>query len=205
MPPTSEPSQFSLLDLETLELDPAPTFVIKIGQNILNFEFVFCNEAFRHNGFQERVEEQSGPALLFRSWAQTLKGYKPQHDFHGRNWTSQEAGRNRTWKIIKVNKILQKEETNGDDSALEATVEAITKQDVGSWGRVHHRSKDELLQEMKANKSVLLHTLPQSDLSARWEGLQTMMEMSDVGVFEYNTEGKLIHANESWYRLRYSS
>lgn len=28
-----------------------------------------------------------------------------------------------------------------------------------------------------------------------------MMEMSDVGVFEYFPDGKLIHANDAWYRL----
>jgi hypothetical protein len=29
-----------------------------------------------------------------------------------------------------------------------------------------------------------------------------MMEMSDVGVFEYNTAGQLLHGNEAWYKLR---
>lgn len=29
----------------------------------------------------------------------------------------------------------------------------------------------------------------------------TLMQMSDVGVFEYHLDGTLVHANESWYKL----
>jgi PAS domain-containing protein len=192
------------LDLDALESDSAPIFVIKIGQGVLKFEFIFCNEAFRHSGFRERIAEQSRPALLFRSWAQALGAYKPQHDFQERRWTSNEAGKDRTWRVIRVTEVLQREAIIGRDRVLDVNKEAIVKPDVGNWGRVYCRSKDEIMQEMKANKSVLLKTLPQTDLTARWERLQTMMEMSDVGVFEYNAEGKLIHANEAWYRLRYN-
>jgi PAS domain S-box-containing protein len=35
----------------------------------------------------------------------------------------------------------------------------------------------------------------------RLAGLYQMMEMSDVGTFEYSPEGILLRANESWYRL----
>lgn len=200
-----ELSHPSLLDLEALETDAAPTFVIRIGQGVLDFEFVFCNKRFRHDGFRERVEEQSRAALLFRSWAQALGDYKPQHDFQERRWTSQEAGRNRDWKIIRVAEVLQGEEVKREDSPHDVKKEAIVKPDMGNWNGVHHRSKDEDLQEVKANQPMLRKTLPQADLTARWEGLQTMMEMSDVGVFEYNAHGKLIHANEAWYRLRYET
>ncbi|KAL1598606.1 hypothetical protein SLS60_007746 [Paraconiothyrium brasiliense] len=48
---------------------------------------------------------------------------------------------------------------------------------------------------------VPLGGFPTANVVARWESLQTMMGMTDVGVFEYLPSGKLIHANEAWYRL----
>lgn len=197
----SGPSQTSHLDLEALEFDPAPTFVIRISQFATAFTLIYCNEAFRYQHLKERVERQSRSALLFRSWAQALKDYKPYHDFAERRWVSQEAGRDRSWKIVRAGESPPKAASELDASTLESEKEAVVKADVGNWGRVYHRSKDELLQEMKHNKSILGETLPRTNLNARWEGLQTMMEMSDVGVFEYNTEGKLVHANNAWYRL----
>ena len=68
----SEHSPATLLDLEILESDPVPTFVIKTGQDALEFAFKFCNEAFRREGFKGRVEEQTRTSLLFRSWTQAL-------------------------------------------------------------------------------------------------------------------------------------
>jgi PAS domain-containing protein len=201
MSSNSEPHRTTSLDLETLESDPVPTFVIRIGQDALEFAFKFCNEAFRREGLKGRVKEQNRAALLFRSWTQALGEYKPQYDFQGRRWFSQEAGKNRTWKVIRAAEFLQEDVIERDDAAPYSEKEAIVKPNIGNWGRVYHRSKDETMREMKANKSVLADTLPRTNLTARWEGLQTMMEMSDVGVFEYNTEGKLIHANEAWYRL----
>jgi PAS domain-containing protein len=199
----SEPPQPSSLDLETLESDPVPTFVLKTGLDILEFDLLFCNEAFRREGFRQRVGEQNRSALLFRSWSQALGDYNPQHDFQQRRWVAQEAGKNGTWRIIRAVKLLPELDADENSSIPEATKEAVVKPDFGNWGHVYHRSKDEIMQDMKVNKSVLLKTLPRTNLTARWEGLQTMMEMSDVGVFEYNADGKLIHANEAWYKLRY--
>jgi hypothetical protein len=73
-----------------------------------------------------------------------------------------------------------------------------------SMGRipVFTRSKAQLMSELKRERAVSLRNIPYTSLHARWESIQTMMEMSDVGVFEYNAEGKLLHANEAWYRLR---
>lgn len=199
----SEPGPLptSPLDLEALETDPAPTFVLRIDQSALDFAFVFCNEAFRRSTLRKHVEGQDRSALLFRSWAQALGDYKPQHDFAEKRWSSQEAGSDRTWKIIRAGETTSKDETYFDDATPDSEKEAIVKADVGNWGRVYHRSKDQMLQEMKVNKSILEESGPRSNLTARWEGLQTMMEMSDVGVFEYNMEGKLVHANQAWYRL----
>ncbi|KAF2621408.1 hypothetical protein BU25DRAFT_495826 [Macroventuria anomochaeta] len=201
MSSTSEPPQTTFLDLEILESNPDPIFVVKIGQDVLEFAIIFCNEAFRREGFKERVEEQNRTALLFRSWSQALGDYRPQYEFDKKRWFSQEAGKNRRWKVIRAAEVLLKEDVKQDVTTSEFEREAVIKSNIGNWNRVYQRSKDDMLRDMKTNKSVLADTLPRTNLTARWEGLQTMMEMSDVGVFEYNTEGKLVHANEAWYRL----
>lgn len=189
------------LDLDILDEDPIPLFVIKIGRDAIDFAFAFCNEAFRREGLAAKVKEQNRAAILFRSWAQALGDYKPHHDFQGRRWLPQEAGRHRTWKIVRAAEAAPEDQISEEALTPDSEKEAIVKSNVTNWGRVYHRSKDQILRDMKANKSLLNDSLPRTNLTARWEGLQTMMEMSDVGVFEYNTEGKLIHANEAWYRL----
>ncbi|KAJ8112319.1 hypothetical protein OPT61_g5287 [Boeremia exigua] len=194
-------AQIPSLDLEALESNPAPLFVIKTGQHAVEFEIIFCNQAFRHEDLPKRVKGKNRSALLFRSWAQALGKYKPYHEFAERRWSSQEAGKDGGWKIINAEQVLQNGDFDLNASTVEPEKEAVVKAHMGDWGRVYHRSKDEMLQEMKDNKSLSEGTLPLGNLAARWEGLQTMMDLSDVGVFEYNTEGKLVHANKAWYRL----
>lgn len=189
------------LDLDILDGDPSPTFVVRIGQDAIDFSLAFCNEAFRREGLAAKVEEQNRAAILFKSWAQALGDYKPHHDFQGWRWLPQEAGKHRMWKVIRAAGAAPKDEVAEDAWMPDSERAAVVKSNVTNWGHVYHRSKDEMLRDMKANKSVLVDSLPRTNLTARWEGLQTMMEMSDVGVFEYNTVGKLIHANEAWYRL----
>ena len=92
----------SALDLEILELDPSPTFVIRVGESALEFAFIFCNKAFRRQNFKKRVEEQERPAFLFRSWAQAVGAYNPHHDFAERRWYAQEVGTDLSWKIVRV-------------------------------------------------------------------------------------------------------
>lgn len=198
---SSEPPKPNSLDLESLELDPAPTFIVEIGEDALDFDFVFCNKAFRRARFRARVGDQSRAALLFRSWVQALGDHKPHHDFQEKKWTSQVVGTISRWKVIRAMEPSPEERVKMDVGAPNGTKQAQDKPDILNWSRIYHRSKNETLRKMKINKSILDQTLPRTNLTARWEGLQTMMEMSDVGVFEYNAEGKLVHANEAWYRL----
>ena len=193
-------SRSSTLDLETLEADPSPTFVIRVGDTALEFAFIFCNKAFRHQNLKERIEEQEA-GLRFRSWAQAIKTYNPHHDFADRKWYAQEAGKDRSWKIVRVIENLLAQEVLPASSTAGSEQEAATRADEGNGARVYRRSKDELLRNMNGDKSALGGSMTQANLTTRWEGLQTMMEMSDVGVFEYNMEGKLTHANQAWYRL----
>ena len=194
--------RLSALDLEALELDPSPIFVIRVGESALEFAFIFCNKAFRHQDLKKRVEEQERPALLFRSWAQAIGTYNPHHDFAERRWYAQGAGKDRSWKIVRVIENLAGQEVVLANTTPGLEEEAATKANDANWARVYRRTKDELLQEMNGDKSALEGMMmTRANLTARWEGLHTMMEMSDVGVFEYNMEGKLIHANQAWYRL----
>ncbi|CAN9133276.1 unnamed protein product [Alternaria alternata] len=195
--PSAECASARLLDLEELESDPAPLFVIRAGEITLGFEFLFCNEAFRKLHLRNSILAQDRAALLFRSWAQALSEYKPRYDFGGLVWTAEISGRNGSWKVVKAREL----DTNQQDSAsLEK--EADDNDDL-SMGRipVFTRSKAQLMSELKRERAVSLRNIPYTSLHARWESIQTMMEMSDVGVFEYNAEGKLLHANEAWYRL----
>ncbi|CAN9330058.1 unnamed protein product [Alternaria alternata] len=195
--PSAECASARLLDLEELESDPAPLFVIRAGEITLGFEFLFCNEAFRKLHLRNSILAQDRAALLFRSWAQALSEYKPRYDFGGLVWTAEISGQNGSWKVVKAREL----DTNQQDSAsLEK--EADDNDDL-SMGRipVFTRSKAQLMSELKRERAVSLRNIPYTSLHARWESIQTMMEMSDVGVFEYNAEGKLLHANEAWYRL----
>jgi PAS domain-containing protein len=188
-----------LLDLEDLEFDTAPLFVIRNSELALEFDFLFCNEAFRKLRLRDVILAQDKAALLFRSWAQTLGYFKPRYEFGGRVWQADVAGRSGGCKIITV---MESDTEEKDRQALDE--EANEEEGMGS-GRtpVFTRSKTQLAGELKRDKAISLITLPHANLNARWESIQSMMEMSDVGVFEYNPEGKLLHANEAWYRLRY--
>ncbi|CAN9475438.1 unnamed protein product [Alternaria alternata] len=195
--PSAECASARLLDLEELESDPAPLFVIRAGEITLGFEFLFCNEAFRKLHLRNSILAQDRAALLFRSWAQALSEYKPRYDFGGLVWTAEISGRNGSWKVVKAREL----DANQQDSASLGK-EADDNDDL-SMGRipVFTRSKAQLMSELKRERAVSLRNIPYTSLHARWESIQTMMEMSDVGVFEYNAEGKLLHANEAWYRL----
>jgi PAS domain-containing protein len=198
MPP-AEPPRPRLLDLEDLESDHAPLFVIRTGELALEFDFLFCNESFRKLRLRDVILEQEKAALLFRSWAQTLGDSKPQYEFGGRVWHVEVAGRSGGWKVFTATESdteEQDQQTMDDESREE--------EGMGN-GRtpVFTRSRTQLAGDLKRDRAISFRSLPQANLHARWESIQSMMEMSDVGVFEYNSEGRLVHANEAWYRLRY--
>lgn len=102
-----------------------------------------------------------------------------------------------SWKIIRA---ISSENPEKDQHLLEEKADGQSNND---RGLVSSRSRIDLVKQVKPEKPKSLNNLPTTNLNARWESIQTMMEMSDVGVFEYNSSGKLMHANEAWYRLRY--
>jgi hypothetical protein len=204
MPRPADPARSARLDLEVLEIDPAPTFVIKVGTTPLAFDLLYANEAFRNGGYREAVLEGNKTALLFRSWAQAVGELtKPLHEFAGRTWTAELSKGGAALKVVKtVGVVLEEQELerfHGVGQRKDANSDPLEP----SRSPVHKRSREDFMEESKHHAKTLFQNVPLTNLNARWEGIQTMMEMSDVGVFEYNTEGKLIHANEAWYRLRY--
>jgi PAS domain-containing protein len=196
--PSAEPGHLRLLDLDDLESNDAPLFLIKKGEVASNFDFLFCNEAFRKLRLRDTVLAQDKAALLFRSWVQALGDFKPRYAFHGRVWQAEITGRRGGWKLVKA--------IESDTEEHERTMDEQAKEEDGiGTGRtpVFMRSRTQLIGELKRDNAATFRNLPHTNLNTRWESIQTMMEMSDVGVFEYNSEGTLLHANEAWYRLRY--
>lgn len=208
----------TLLDLETLESRSAPTFVIKTGisgSKALEFELLFCNQAFRESGLKDVVLAQDKDTLLFRCWTQALGKYTPRFEFAGRSWTAKVAGKSGFWKVIEAAEeeeeeevvAVLKEEKSENGGGMDSVKSADSHAELGADGQtaIFRRSKDELLDEVRRYQEAVRKDIAVSseNLTARWESIQTMMEMSDVGVFEYSLEGKLIHANEAWYRLSY--
>lgn len=194
---TVETPQSGLLDLEVLESDPTPIFIVKTGAIALDFDFLFCNEALRKLRLRDTILGQDTAALLFRSWTQALGEYKPSYQFVDRIWTAELTGRRGDLKIVRAEEIVS---TKSDPAMVNGA-----KHDVEATSRssIYKRSREEPVVELKRDRPVLPKDIPRENLSARWESIQTMMEMTDVGVFEYDPEGKLLHANEAWYRLRY--
>jgi PAS domain-containing protein len=195
--PSAEPHH-PRLDLEDMESDKAPLFVIRTGELALEFEFIFYNEAFRKLHLRDQILAKDKAALLFRSWTQALCDFKPRYDFEGRVWEAEVAGRSGGWKIVRATESDMKEQDQKRPDQ-----EAKQEEGMGS-GRtpVFTRSRTQFIGELKRDNPGPFRDPSCTNLNARWETIQTMMEMSDVGVFEYNSEGTLLHANEAWYRLR---
>jgi PAS domain-containing protein len=176
-----------MFDLERLEFDEWPAFVIRVGATALEFEVLYGNEAFRKGSFQDIMLADDREALLFRSWAQALgQPADSQHECAGCTWTGKMAPKSGALKVIKATHDFSKERLSIEDAR---TGSSESLRSVSSSGSIRERP-------------ALLRHLPRTNLNARWEGIQTMLEMSDVGVFEFNMDGNLMHANEAYYRLR---
>jgi hypothetical protein len=189
-----------VLDVEVLESDPAPTFIIRVSTTALKFDALYANEAYRTGGFQDVVLADNREALLFRSWAQALgRGNTSQPVFAGWTWSAELSPRNGTLKLIRAMKPVPEERLSRkyQDSRVTYDLPQLsTRRQTQPW------STDDFATSLDHERPALLLNLPHTNMDARWKVMQAMMEMSDVGVFEYNPEGKLLHGNEAWYRLR---
>lgn len=191
--------------LEILESDSSPAFVIEIGAAVLQFELLYVNKALRNTELRNVVTAEDTKALRFRSWAQTLgRASELSYDFAGWSWSAVLVGKDETLKLVTG--------TPASSSALSPPAiqnqhrKDLATENAGptlkSRSTVHTQSREDFIKDLKTNRSFLLQDLPRTNPSVQWEGIQTMLEMSDVGVFEYNPEGVLMYANEAWYRQR---
>lgn len=185
------------LSLDFLEADPAPTFVVKVGNGAgaVAFELLFCNAAFRNErGLRGGVLADERAAMLFRAWAQAGDYCKSRWEFGGCVWSARVAGVDGDWKVVRAVEVGLGEQPFRDQNGRNTDVP------IGTGRRlIKRQSTGCLLEKVSQSLAVPLQSLPR----VNWGSIQRMMERSDVGVFEYDPSGKLIHANEAWYSLRY--
>ncbi|KAL6702936.1 hypothetical protein ACN47E_000778 [Coniothyrium glycines] len=194
--------QLPTTDLCALESDPNPTFVVRAGTINAKFELLYANEAFRRGGFRSAVISSKQTAVAFRLWAQSLS--TPSHDeyeFAGKKWTSIMPEIDVRLKFVQTLPSIGEDNLRYGSASPPRAVRGVSDPAVGSR-RPSLGFFDQPFKEYKYPTAMtLLHDIPQTDLRARWEGIQVMMEMSDIGVFECDPNGKLLYANESWYKL----
>ncbi|KAH8674347.1 hypothetical protein BX600DRAFT_377881 [Xylariales sp. PMI_506] len=159
--------------VQFLNADPSPTFLIPIGiTNPVPFHLLLSNVAFEEvAGLKTLLLNDSKSSILFRSWAQAAMHWRETYAFAGRTWTAFSIGGR--WKALRAGE--QREQTADDVGPSQKKKRVAGESPSGL--------KDA------------------SIMDARLESLQKMMEMSDVGVFEYHPSGYLIRANEAWYNL----
>jgi hypothetical protein len=190
------------LDIETLESNSTPIFVIRVSTAVLRFEILYANRAFRTGGFHDAILADNREALLFRSWAQALgRCNAPQPEFAGWRWSAEVASRNGTLKLIRVveSTPAERHQRKYHDSGVMNDVSQLSARSLAQqW------STEDYAINSNNKRTALPLKLPHINLEARYKVMQAMMEMSDVGVFEFNAEGKLLHGNKAWYRLRSS-
>jgi hypothetical protein len=187
------------IDLEVLEFHPAPIFVIRVSTTALKFELLYANQAFRAGTLRDAVLADNRAALLFRSWAQALGQHETlQSESLGWTWSAEvtKSGNLKTIRAAEPPTKLRPIEKDNNLGAMEDLFKPLAESREPIWP-THDQDAD-----ADSKASTTLINIPRSNLSARWKGIQAMMEMSDVGVFEYSTGGALLHANEAWYRLR---
>jgi PAS domain-containing protein len=199
----TESKSWPTFDLILMESDDTPTFVIRVGPTVLQFDLLYANRAFRDGHFREAILAENRQALLFRSWAQALgQPVESQHEHAGYIWSTRVAPTNGMLKAISATKRLSQEETfetNQGNKLHDSTSNPWAQGEEAFHTQMNVQYKHKPYHD----QLPVLSRLPRTNLIARWEGIQIMMELSDVGVFEYNKDGTLMHANEAWYKLRY--
>lgn len=207
------------LDLNILEADHVPTFVIKSGVEAIPFEILYGNQSFRTGRFREAICRTELPALRFRAWTQALV-FDKTHEFGGHVWAGEVAGKDGGWKVVKLhNSMLEKQPqdalsdpdsdsqplrlSRSPTSHLLASPHPQTYNTIGSTTfRFDEHSDSDMSQDVsKVNPSPPEPSRPMS-MSTNVELISSMLEMMDVGVFELGPTGRVIYANDTWYRLR---
>ncbi|KAF2756763.1 hypothetical protein EJ05DRAFT_539647 [Pseudovirgaria hyperparasitica] len=160
-----------------LDADPRPTFFVPIDLTaIVPFRIVSGNTAFRQDKIADTINKDEEASHRFRAWCQTVALWRKEYDFADATWGAFNIrGR---WRCIRaLRQVPQSHKKIEFGLAVGVGPDSLSVEDA------KHR-----LQDIKR-------------YDQRLASLYTMMEMSDVGTFEYSPEGTLIRANDSWYRL----
>jgi len=191
MQQTEDIERPGLLDLEDLELDPAPAFIIKVGTDALEFDLLYANEAFRSSGLREHVLSDTPTAVAFRTWAQAyVQSRDSRRGFAELTWFGEVTKKEGALKVIKATETSVSVQSSRQSSKQHDSQSLLEKAKVTVYEQPGNETK-----RIRSDSSS-------ANLSSRLESFHTMMEMSDVGVFEYDTDGVLLYANEAYYRLR---
>lgn len=153
-----------------LDADPRPTFIVPIDPaGPVSFELLLCNGAFDHEGLSEEVLQDAQAALRFRSWCQIVMHCSEEYEFAGVTWTAFKI--QDRWKCIRAlgPKVTDPKEA-ADPKKMDPHGTKATQDEARTTSDVHIAD-------------------------ARLAVLNKMMEMSDVGTFEYTPQGRLLRAN----------
>lgn len=151
------------LDLDNLELDPAPTFVIKTATYAIPFKIIYCNEAFRTKALEQVVSESTGEALVFRSWASAVQFFNARNKFAGCVWEATTAGSKMDWKIVRM------VEKCYDEMPYESeTCEPMSGKTASEQGARTSYTENKLWR-MNRPPQATIKELPTANLHARWD------------------------------------
>lgn len=168
MHPPRKSVRSSVLDLEQLEEDPAPLFIIRSSSSNLPFDFLYSNEAFRREGLRDTVLDASTAPLLFRSWAQASGNREQsQHTFSSRIWSFTTHGKRGTLRLVRA--IASVSEEKGQQNQYESgrSSEKFKEHVAGHRAPAYTRSKDVFMGDVKGRRPSLLQKLPHPNLDAR--------------------------------------
>jgi PAS domain-containing protein len=156
-----------------LNSDPQPTFIIPIDlAKPIPFQIRFANVAFlKDEQIQSQIIAGDPASVAFRSWTQAIAHWRPIRDFGSRSWSAFTL--RDKWKVVRMIS------TSTTTRLPRLPSPAFLPTDMDVWGLQREASMAD----------------------AQLKSLRRMMEMSDVGVFEYDLTGTLIRGNESWYKL----
>ncbi|KAF2663463.1 hypothetical protein BT63DRAFT_484198 [Microthyrium microscopicum] len=172
-----------------LDADPIPTFLTSISlTECIEFGILVRNKAFSSiQGLENLITADASASLQFRAWAQAVLNWRETYNFGGQTWTAFSIqGR---WKVIRAQK---KHDADVADITLEHGIQGT---------EVLTKRSSERPNVVDESATAAVQSRDERLIPTRLESMQRMMDMSDVGVFEYHPSGILMRANRSWYKL----
>lgn len=179
---------------QLLDADPEPRFVADLSTFESDpFGIVFANKALSEDdGLYDQIRECGRATAEFWAWVRGLDVDRDQeYDFATRSWIRWEV--DQKWVVISSRQSSPAASRNGSLNRTRSDVMRKTSETPN--GRAAPTSG--LLFNDSSATSATLNSMS----NTRLDVFHKMLEMTDVGVFEYHPSGVLLHANEAFYRL----